>query len=241
MTAAPTLTAALASAGVPIELRDLSAAYGEHVILRDLTLSVTPGERVALVGASGGGKTTLLRALAGLIPTQGALHVGTGAPVRTRVMFQEDRLLPWLGALDNVALGLARPERHRAARALRDVGLAGRERAYPHELSGGQRQRVALARALAHRPDLLLLDEPFGALDALTRADMHGLLDTLLTDTGATTLLVTHDLDEALKLTDRVLLLRAGQVALDLPVPLPRPRRRLDTEPLRAQLETKLH
>ena len=105
----------------------------------------------------------------------------------------------------------------------------------------GQRQRVALARALAHRPDLLLLDEPFGALDALTRADMHDLLDTLLTDTGATTLLVTHDLDEALKLTDRVLLLRAGQVALDLPVPLARPRRRLDTEPLRAHLETQLH
>ncbi|GGN45834.1 ABC transporter ATP-binding protein [Deinococcus daejeonensis] len=241
MTAAPVLTSAPTSAGVPIDLRGLSASYGEHVILRDLNLSVAPGERVALVGASGGGKTTLLRALAGLIPTQGTLRVGTGGPVCTRVMFQEDRLLPWLGALDNVALGLPRLDRLRAIRALRDVGLAGRERAYPHELSGGQRQRVALARALAHRPDLLLLDEPFGALDALTRADMHNLLDTLLTDTGATTLLVTHDLDEALKLTDRVLLLRAGQVALDLPVPLARPRRRLDTEQLRAHLETQLH
>ncbi|MDR6217892.1 ABC transporter ATP-binding protein [Deinococcus soli (ex Cha et al. 2016)] len=241
MTAAPVLSGPLTAAGVAIDLRDLNAAYGERVILRDLTLSVAPGERVALVGASGGGKTTLLRALAGLTPTRGTLRIGSGAPVRTRVMFQEDRLLPWLGALGNVALGLPRPDRFRAARALQDVGLAGRERAYPHELSGGQRQRVALARALAHRPDLLLLDEPFGALDALTRADMHALLDTLLTDTGATTLLVTHDLEEALKLTDRVLLLADGRIVEDLRVPLPHPRRRADVEDLRTHLELLLH
>ena len=241
MTAAPVLTGSLTATGVPIELRDLSAAYGERVILQNLTLSIAAGERVALVGASGGGKTTLLRALAGLTSTQGTLRIGTGAPVRTRVMFQEDRLLPWLGTLDNVALGLPRPDRFRAARALQDVGLGGRERAYPHELSGGQRQRVALARALAHRPDLLLLDEPFGALDALTRADMHALLDTLLTDTGATTLLVTHDLEEALKLTDRVLLLADGQIREDLTVSLPHPRRRTDVEDLRAHLERLLH
>nr|WP_274704965.1 ABC transporter ATP-binding protein [Deinococcus geothermalis] len=230
-----------ASAGVPIELRDLRVAYGRRVILRDLTLSIAPGERVALVGTSGGGKTTLLRALAGLIPTRGTLEIGTGEPFRTRVMFQEDRLLPWLGALDNAALGLSRADRFRAVRALKDVGLAGREHAYPHELSGGQRQRVALARALAHRPDLLLLDEPFSALDALTRADMQALLGTLLTDTGATTFLVTHDLEEALKLMDRVLLLAEGRILEDLRVTLPHPRRRADVEDLRVHLEQLLH
>ncbi|SMB80522.1 ABC transporter ATP-binding protein [Deinococcus hopiensis] len=242
------MTAALDFAGphsVPgagVQLRDLAVHYGDRAVLHGLNLEINPGERIAVVGASGGGKTTLLRVLAGLtLPSAGQVRVShTQASPRIRVMFQEDRLLPWLGALDNVTLGLPKAERHRGEDALRDVGLAGRERAYPHELSGGQRQRVALARALAHRPALLLLDEPFGALDALTRAGMHDLLEQLLGETGATTLLVTHDLDEALKLADRVLLLGGGGVAEDLQVTAG-PRDRVSLEPLRQRLEERLH
>lgn len=244
MTAAAHVQAAtLRTGGASLTLRHLGVEYGDKAVLRDLTLDIAPGERVALVGASGGGKTTLLRALAGLTPHRGdlAIRTATGTAARVRVMFQEDRLLPWLGALDNAALGLGRAERRFAAEALEGVGLGGRERAYPHELSGGQRQRVALARALAHRPEVLLLDEPFGALDALTRAGMHDLLDGLLAETGATTLLVTHDLDEALKLSDRVLLLAGGDLREDLRVPQARPRTRLSVEPLRAHLEARLH
>ncbi|UBV44930.1 ATP-binding cassette domain-containing protein (plasmid) [Deinococcus taeanensis] len=240
---APAPTAAPQARGAGVHLHHLRVQYGAARVLHDLTLHIAPGERVALIGASGGGKTTLLRALAGLTPHSGEVRVQAAgdSPARVRVMFQEDRLLPWLGALENAALGLTRAEREHASAALRGVGLQGREQAYPHELSGGQRQRVALARALAHRPDLLLLDEPFGALDALTRASMHDLLDHLLSETGATTLLVTHDLDEALKLADRVLLLSGGQVREDLPVRAPRPRRRTELEELRSHLEARLH
>ncbi|XLE15729.1 ABC transporter ATP-binding protein (plasmid) [Deinococcus altitudinis] len=231
--------------GASVQVERLTVNFGSRQVLSDLTLNLAPGERVAVVGASGGGKTTLLRVLAGLTPhSEGQLHIrqaaGTGA-ARVRVMFQEDRLLPWMGALDNVTLGLARQELAGGQAALAGVGLADRANAYPHELSGGQRQRVALARALAHRPALLLLDEPFGALDALTRADMHDLLERLLDDTGATTLLVTHDLDEALKLADRVVLLDGGQITEDLRVTAPRPRRRAELLELRDRLERKLH
>lgn len=233
----------LAVGGAHVSVQNLSVQYGEQTVLHDLNLTLTPGERVAVVGESGGGKTTLLRVLAGLTPhSAGQVHIAHADPQpRIRVMFQEDRLLPWLRALDNVTLGLPRGERHRALTALQGVGLGDRARAYPGELSGGQRQRVALARALAHRPALLLLDEPFGALDALTRASMHDLLETLLDETGATTLLVTHDLDEALKLADRVLLLRGGRVAEDVPVPGGQARDRATLEPLRRRLEAQLH
>ncbi|ADV65858.1 ABC transporter ATP-binding protein [Deinococcus maricopensis] len=239
MTAAPTLPAP----GAHVTVDGLHVHFGANAVLHDLHLHIAPGERVAVVGASGGGKTTLLRVLAGLTPpSHGRVQVAQadGAAPRVRVMFQEDRLLPWLRALDNVALGLPRTARPHALAALHGVGLGARADAYPHELSGGQRQRVALARALAHRPGLLLLDEPFGALDALTRASMHTLLETLLDDTGATTLLITHDLDEALKLADRVLLLRDGRVAEDVRVPHARPRQRTDVESLRQHLEQHL-
>ncbi|MBZ9714700.1 ABC transporter ATP-binding protein [Deinococcus multiflagellatus] len=231
-----------AGRGARVQVRGLTVTYGGAPVLRNLHLELAPGERVALVGASGGGKTTLLRVLAGLTPIQsGQVELDHGADTaRVRVMFQEDRLLPWLGALDNVTLGLAPHERPHGRAALEGVGLGDRPRAYPHELSGGQRQRVALARALAHRPALLLLDEPFGALDALTRASMHALLDRLLNDTGATTLLITHDLDEALKLADRVLLLSGGVVTEDLRLPQPRPRVRSDLEDVRLALEARL-
>lgn len=243
MTAARTLQSALHVQGASIHLHEVNVQYGEKTVLHDLTLDIAPAERVAVVGASGGGKTTLLRVLAGLTPSNGGTvqirQVDEAA--RIRVMFQEDRLLPWLGALDNVILGLPRQERFFGEQALGDVGLGHRPKAYPHELSGGQRQRVALARALAHRPSLLLLDEPFGALDALTRASMHDLLETLLDETGATTLLVTHDLDEALKLADRVLLLADGHIVEDLRIDAARPRLRGELEPLRERLESKLH
>ncbi|UQN09322.1 ABC transporter ATP-binding protein [Deinococcus sp. QL22] len=228
--------------GASVHVQNLSVMFGSNTVLSDLTLDVAPGERVAVVGASGGGKTTLLRVLAGLTPhSAGEVQIRQARDeARVRVMFQEDRLLPWLGALDNVTLGLPRAERAYGLTALAGVGLADRAETYPHELSGGQRQRVALARALAHRPALLLLDEPFGALAALTRASMHALLETLLDDTGATTLLVTHDLDEALKLADRVILLRGGEVGEDVRPPTSRPRDRAALEPLRRHLEEQL-
>jgi len=234
---------ALAVGGAHVTVQNLTVQYGEQTVLHGLNLDLVPGERVAVVGASGGGKTTLLRVLAGLTPhSAGQVQITHADPQpRVRVMFQEDRLLPWLGSLDNVSLGLPKVERHHALTALRGVGLGDRVRAYPGELSGGQRQRVALARALAHRPALLLLDEPFGALDALTRVQMHDLLETLLDETGATTLLVTHDLDEALKLADRVLLLREGRVAEDVQVPAGQERDRATLEPLRRRLEARLH
>ncbi|MFC4427546.1 ABC transporter ATP-binding protein [Deinococcus navajonensis] len=231
------------TAGASVQVRDLTVAYARQTVLKRLTLELPPGQRVAVVGESGGGKTTLLRVLAGLLPAQaGEVHLQHDQPsARVRVMFQEDRLLPWLSAADNVTLGLPASERRLGLSYLREVGLGERAHAYPDQLSGGQRQRVALARALAHRPALLLLDEPFGALDALTRASMHTLLDSLLTDTGATTVLVTHDLDEALKLSDRVLVLRGGQVAEDLWLSAPRPRDRTLTEPVRQRLEQLLY
>ncbi|GGR20214.1 ABC transporter ATP-binding protein [Deinococcus ruber] len=238
-----TLEATRSTGGATVTVEGLRVQYGVRTVLEDVHLHLSPGERVAVVGESGGGKTTLLRVLAGLTGVTGGRAEVTQqhAAARVRVMFQEDRLLPWLSALDNAALGLPPHERPHAEAALANVGLADRAAAFPHQLSGGQRQRVALARALAHRPALLLLDEPFGALDAMTRAGMHALLNTLLDETGATTLLVTHDLDEALKLADRVLLLRAGRVAVDVRVPGERPRRRMLLEPLRERLEAQLH
>lgn len=243
MTAVGARTPVVAPVRAGVRLEDLSVRYGERTVLDRLNLHLAPGERVAVVGESGGGKTTLLRALAGLTLTdEGRIDLSpAGTRARVRVMFQEDRLLPWLGALGNVSLGLAPSEQHLARAALAGVGLGDRPDAYPHQLSGGQRQRVALARALAHRPALLLLDEPFGALDAMTRTEMHDLLERLLDDTGATTLLVTHDLDEALKLADRVLLLSGGRLTADLAVSAPRPRRRADLLDLRDLLEARLH
>jgi sulfonate transport system ATP-binding protein len=168
----------------------------------------------------------LLRLLAGLeAPSEGVLQVGT--PASVRFMFQDARLLPWARVLDNVALGLKGSDaRERAAAALAQVGLADRGQEWPAKLSGGQRQRVALARALVHTPQLLLLDEPLGALDALTRIEMQRLIERLWLRQGFTAVLVTHDVSEAVALADRVLLIEQGRVALDLSIHLPRPRLR---------------
>jgi sulfonate transport system ATP-binding protein len=179
-------------------------------VLDNLDLTIDDSEFVALVGRSGGGKTTLLRALAGLDP------VATGrveVPELRSLVFQDPRLLPWRRVWRNVSIGLPGAQTWAEAnRALAEVGLADHTKAWPLTLSGGEAQRVALARALVREPELLLLDEPFGALDALTRIHMHELVRELHRKHRPAVLLVTHDVDEALELADRVIVLRDGRM-----------------------------
>jgi sulfonate transport system ATP-binding protein len=187
-----------------------------------MNLDIQPGEFVALLGASGSGKTTLLRTLAGLDPAP-ADQVST--PAARAVVFQDPRLMPWKRVWRNVALGLGgRDIRSKAEGALGEVGLGHRLDAWPATLSGGEAQRAALARALIREPKLLLLDEPFAALDALTRIRMHELVLKLWRAHDPAVLLVTHDVDEAITLADRVLVLDQGRIAAEEIVTLPRPR-----------------
>jgi len=218
-------------AGLGLRLQGIAKSYGARQVLQGVDLEIAPGEFVAVVGRSGCGKSTLLRLLAQLESADGgALASDDGQPLARhrediRIMFQEARLLPWKTVLDNIALGLAGPDaRERAREALAQVGLAERAQDWPARLSGGQRQRVALARALVHAPRLLLLDEPLGALDALTRIEMHRLLESLWQRHGFTALLVTHDVAEAVAVAGRVLLIEDRGVALDRRIELPRPR-----------------
>jgi sulfonate transport system ATP-binding protein len=185
--------------------------YGDRAVLHELDLEIHRGEFVALLGKSGCGKTTLLRALAGIDP----IEAGTLAlPSSSTVVFQEHRLLPWWPVWRNVAIGLPRADaRARAQSALEEVGLGGHADAWPVTLSGGEAQRVSLARALVREPELLLLDEPFAALDALTRIKMHGLVRDLISRHRPAVLLVTHDVDEAILLADRVVTMREGRIA----------------------------
>jgi sulfonate transport system ATP-binding protein len=205
-----------------IRVRGLSQTFGANRILTNLDLDVAPGEFIALLGRSGSGKTTLLRLLAGLDePMEGDVSV----PQRRAVVFQDPRLLPWKRTWENVVLGLpAAGARERAEAALVEVGLGHRAEAWPLTLSGGEAQRAALARALVREPALLLLDEPFASIDALTRIRMHALVETLWRAHRPAVLLVTHDVDEAIMLADRVLVLDGGTIALDLPVVMSRPR-----------------
>ncbi len=200
-------------------------APGRPPVLDRLDLDIAPGEFVALLGASGSGKTTLLRTLAGLDPApQGAV---VEIPQPASVVFQQPLLLPWKSVWQNVALGQSGPAgRIRAEAALREVGLGHRVDAWPGTLSGGEAQRAALARALVREPALLLLDEPFAALDALTRLRMHDLIIDLWSRHRPATLLVTHDVDEAVALADRLLVLEQGRIALDIVNPQARPRDR---------------
>ncbi|MFZ6774850.1 ABC transporter ATP-binding protein [Undibacterium sp. SXout7W] len=206
----------------PVYARQLTKRFGNNIILDQLNLDIRAGEFVALLGRSGSGKTTLLRALAGLDRiTSGTLQV----PKACTAVFQEPRLMPWKRAWRNVTLGLKIDQpRERARQALAEVGLAHRENAWPGTLSGGEAQRVALARALVREPQLLLLDEPFAALDALTRIRMHQLILSLWREHRPAVLLVTHDVDEAVLLADRVLVLEQGRIVSDIAITQPRPR-----------------
>lgn len=207
-----------------VALRNLSRGFGGKAVLDGISLDIPAGQFVALLGESGSGKTTLLRALAGLdedAAAGGHLHV----PGQVSVLFQDSRLLPWLSVIDNLMLGLRRADAKEAARQmLAAVGLADKAGVWPATLSGGQKQRASLARSLLRAPDVLLADEPFGALDALTRIRMHELLFRLVELRRPTIVLVTHDVDEALKLADRILVLRDGRIAQDHPVAQPHPR-----------------
>jgi sulfonate transport system ATP-binding protein len=212
--------------GAVLSLRGLKKSYGERLVLDGIDLDIGAGEFVAVVGRSGCGKSTLLRAIAGLEPLDAGSITGAGAgSAQLRMMFQEARLLPWKTVLANVALGIAGGAT-RAMAALDAVGLGARAGDWPSTLSGGQRQRVALARALVHEPALLLLDEPLGALDALTRIEMQRLIESLWLARGFTAVLVTHDVQEAVALADRVLLVEDGRITLNLRIDLPRPRAR---------------
>jgi len=231
-----------AQGGLPIRLDGLEKRYGGRPVLREISLEIGSGQFVVIVGRSGSGKSTLLRAIAGLeAPDSGKITLGGASPQAAghavRVMFQDGRLLPWRSVIDNVTLGLAAAERPRAEQALEAVGLADRAREWPRVLSGGQRQRVALARALAAQPRLILLDEPLGALDALTRMEMQDLIEGIWQRAGFTAILVTHDVAEAARLADRILLIEDGGIALDLTVDLPRPRR---TGPEMAEIEAQV-
>ncbi|QEI05901.1 ABC transporter ATP-binding protein [Pigmentiphaga aceris] len=204
-----------------VRVRQLERRFGDRTVLDHIDLDIRKGEFVALLGRSGSGKSTFLRALAGLdheVSGQGQLQV----PDKLSVVFQDARLLPWKSLLDNITFGLRgeQPTR-RALDALAEVGLVGREKSWPNELSGGEQQRVALARALVREPELLLADEPFGALDALTRIKMHALLRTLCEHHQPAVLLVTHDVDEAITLAQRILVLDQGKLIVDIPVNLP--------------------
>jgi sulfonate transport system ATP-binding protein len=223
-----------------VEVLGLTRAFGDRTVLADLDLHIRPGEFVALLGHSGSGKSTLLRVLAGL-DREATGQVRTPEPIA--VAFQQPRLLPWKPVWRNVALGLKGADaRQRADQALTEVGLDQHHDAWPLTLSGGEAQRVSLARALVREPKLLLLDEPFGALDALTRLTAQSLVERLWVRHRPAVLLVTHDVDEALLLADRVLVLDDGRISVDLTVDLPRPRThsRQQLDPLRDRLLTSL-
>jgi ABC-type nitrate/sulfonate/bicarbonate transport system ATPase subunit len=224
-----------------LELRHVSKAYGDPAdplhALHDISFQVERGEFVCMVGPSGGGKSTLLRLIAGLLrPTAGVILLD-GQPVRepsprVGIVFQNVNLMPWRTVVDNVALpleltGVPRQQRYKVALELLDLmGLAGFARRYPRQLSGGMQQRAAIARTLAQDPDLLLLDEPFGALDAITREYLNRELLRIHHLRKQTIFMVTHAIGEAVFLADRVLVLsaRPGTIRCEIPIPLPHPR-----------------
>jgi NitT/TauT family transport system ATP-binding protein len=248
----------MAGQAASIHIDDLTVAYSRAqseqplIALWRVALTVSEGEFLTVVGPSGCGKTTLLNAIAGLVqPSEGRITVD-GRPVvgpspERAVVFQDYALFPWRTAWDNVRFGLEEQphlregaeDRIRAAIEL--VGLTGFEKAYPRELSGGMRQRVGLARALVAEPKILLMDEPFAAVDAMTREVMQGELERIIAESGKTALLITHSIDEAVLLGDRVVVAttRPGRVKAILPVPLPRPRRDYDVKAEPVFIETR--
>lgn len=234
MDALPQLNVDKSCAEPVVRLRGFVRRFGANTILDGLNLDIAPGEFVALLGRSGSGKTTLLRTLAGLDDVAGQ---DVRVPASRAVVFQDARLLPWKKVWHNVALGLGGSDvRDRAETALKEVGLGHRLDAWPLTLSGGEAQRTALARALVREPALLLLDEPFAALDALTRHRMHDLVLALWEAHQPAVLLVTHDVDEAIALSDRVLVLDSGHIVGEEHIAVPRGRRAGVTQGLRERL-----
>jgi len=231
-----------------IRLRDVTKRFGDNSVLRGIDLEVPAGQFLAIVGKSGCGKSTLLRLLVGLdAQSSGSIDFsdadGRQVAANARIVFQEPRLLPWASVLDNVVVGLgegveARQAKRDALAALDEVQLSEKASDWPSVLSGGQRQRVALARALVSKPSLLVLDEPLGALDALTRITMQQLVSRVKQTLGFTAVLVTHDVSEAVHLADRVIVLDQGRIALDLDVTTAHPRKHGD--PALAVLERRL-
>jgi sulfonate transport system ATP-binding protein len=214
-------TAVGTTATTAVQVRALVKAFAGQTVLDGLDLTIRRGEFVALLGASGSGKTTLLRILGAL---EGADAGDVLVPETRTIVFQEPRLIPSKRVLPNVIVALPRTDQDRGRRALAEVGLESHARAWPATLSGGEAQRVALARALVREPELLLLDEPFAALDALTRLRMQDLVSELCRVHRPAVLLVTHDVDEAIRLADRVCVLREGRLVMDETVDVPRPR-----------------
>jgi sulfonate transport system ATP-binding protein len=214
----------MSTLGSSIQLKQVSKRFKNVDVLQAIDLKIAGGEFICIVGRSGCGKSTLLRLLAGLDQSSSGLLSIEGDRQQTRLMFQDDRLLPWKRVIDNVGLGLSGNWQAKAEQALSEVGLSDKAYNWPSQLSGGQKQRVALARALIHQPKLLLLDEPLGALDALTRLEMQELIERIWQQYQFTVVLVTHDVPEAVQLADRVIVLDKGIVALDIKIDLPRPR-----------------
>lgn len=222
--------------GAEVKVMGLTKTYGSNHVLQSLDLEIAPGEFIAIVGRSGGGKSTLLRMIAGFEhPSDGGVLID-GQPLRgrnrnARTMFQNARLLPWENVLGNVGLGLNRKDwRQKAEKALEQVGLKEKAKDWPTVLSGGQKQRVALARALVREPRLLMLDEPLGALDAMTRIEMQRLIEKIWQEQKFSAFLITHDVDEAVTLADRIILIEDGRVTMDQRISLQRPRKRKDPE-----------
>ncbi|MDF2998607.1 MAG: transporter ATP-binding protein [Xanthobacteraceae bacterium] len=205
------------AAPAAVRVESLRRGFDGRTVLTGIDIAIARGEFVALLGRSGSGKSTILRAVAGLDVEAGVEGTGTiEVPARRAVLFQDSRLLPWARVIDNVALGSYGPGSWRRAKAaLGEVGLAGYERKWPKTLSGGEQQRVALARSLVREPELILADEPFSALDALTRLRMQRLLLQLCERHGPAVLFVTHDVEEALRLADRVIIIADGRIVHD--------------------------
>lgn len=215
--------------GIKIKLDNVGKAFSDLQVLRDINITIESGQFLAIVGKSGCGKSTLLRLIAGLeTMSNGRIlfdEVQTkGLHPDTRIMFQDSRLLPWKSVLENVQIGVVDKSLKKAEVSLAHVGLLDKQKEWPLVLSGGQKQRVALARALAGKPKLLLLDEPLGALDALTRLEMQNLIEQLWSKEKFTAILVTHDVSEAVRLADRVIVIKNGVIESDTHIPLARPR-----------------
>lgn len=220
---------------IRIDINNLKKSFGPKEILHDISISFEKGEFIAVIGKSGSGKSTLLRLVASLEEITAGELLFDGVPAHqsdanVKMMYQDSRLLPWKKVIDNVGLGLIGNWHAQAENALEKVGLLQLKDEWPSTLSGGQKQRVALARALIHEPSLLMLDEPLSALDALTRIEMQNLIETLWQKNNFTALLVTHDVSEAVRLADRIILIEDGNIAFDERVNAPRPRKLTNPE-----------